>query len=273
MLNPPQDEDPGRSPRTRTVAAGALVVVVVVAVAVVGLLLSRRGNGDTSRAANSTVAAAAPAPNSATTSRSTTAPTTTSSPTATAQCSYPASGTAAKPVSAPAVANPPDTGVVQGELVTSAGTIPVVLNRAEAPCTVASLVALARQGYYDTAPCHRLTTSAIFILQCGDPTGTGTGGPGYTVPDELPTTPAAGGGYYPRGTVAMANTGSPNTSGSQFFLAYKDSPLPRSYTVVGTVSAPGLATLDTITISGTSTGATDGAPATPVSIVKFSVGA
>ena len=88
------------------------------------------------------------------------------------------------------------------------------------------------------------------MLQCGDPTGTGTGGPGYTIPDELPTdagpSPRAAAVTYPRGTVAMAKTAQPNSGGSQFFLVYADSTLPPDYTVFGTIDDAGLATIDAI---------------------------
>jgi cyclophilin family peptidyl-prolyl cis-trans isomerase len=122
-------------------------------------------------------------------------------------------------------------------LHTSQGDIPLTMPRAEAPCTVASFVFLAQKGYFNQTPCHRLTAAdSLKVLQCGDPTGTGTGGPGYTIPDEnptnLPPAPGAqGASLYARGTVAMANTGQPHSGGSQFFLVYANSELPPSYAV------------------------------------------
>ena len=108
------------------------------------------------------------------------------------------------------------------------GTVRVVLDRVSAPCTVNSFVSLARQKFYDNTRCHRLVDSRIFILQCGDPTGSGTGGPGYTYADETDGTER-----YTGGVVAMAN-GGPNTNGSQFFLVYEDSSqLDPNYTVFG----------------------------------------
>ena len=103
------------------------------------------------------------------------------------------------------------------------------------PCTVASFAYLAGRGFFDETGCHRLTTACIFILQCGDPSDTGTGGPSYTIPDEALPPPVTATVNYPRGTVAMGNTGPPNTGGSQFFLVYKNSPLPPTYTIFGRI--------------------------------------
>lgn len=99
-----------------------------------------------------------------------------------------------------------------------------------APCTTNSFRFLAQRHYFDGTHCHRLTTRGIFVLQCGDPTGTGSGGPGYVFPDEN-----LSGATYPAGTVAMANAG-PNTNGSQFFFVYKDSKLAPAYTPFGKVT-------------------------------------
>lgn len=108
------------------------------------------------------------------------------------------------------------------------GTVRIVLDRVSAPCTVNSFVSLAQQKFFDKTRCHRLVDSGIFILQCGDPTGSGTGGPGYTFADETDSSER-----YTGGVVAMANAG-PNTNGSQFFLVYEDSTqLPAKYTVFG----------------------------------------
>jgi peptidyl-prolyl cis-trans isomerase B (cyclophilin B) len=125
-------------------------------------------------------------------------------------------------------------------------------------------------GFFDNTHCHRLTTAAagIYVLQCGDPTGTGMGGPGYTIPDENLT-----GATYPTGTVAMANTGAPHSGGSQFFIVYKNSPLPPSYTPFGTVTS-GLSVIQRVAAAGStqSNGPGDGAPKIPVDIktVKMS---
>jgi len=113
-------------------------------------------------------------------------------------------------------------------LTMTEGNVAVTLDRAQAPCTVQSFVSLAKQGFYDNTRCHRLADSGIFILQCGDPLGTGDGGPGYSFADETTGTES-----YRRGVVAMANAG-PNTNGSQFFLVYDDSTrLDPKYTIFG----------------------------------------
>ena len=180
----------------------------------------------------------------------------------------------------PAVGLPPDDGAVNATtltLTTSAGPIGIQLDANRAPCTVQSMVFLAGKGFFDDTTCHRLTASAgLKVLQCGDPEGTGAGGPGYVVPDELPTDLPAGqaGGdgtqtvVYGRGLVAMANAG-PDTTGSQFFLVYGDSTLPPDYTVFGTIDQGGLTTLDQIAAGGitpSDRGPEDGAPTTPVTI-------
>jgi peptidyl-prolyl cis-trans isomerase B (cyclophilin B) len=113
--------------------------------------------------------------------------------------------------------------------VTSQGTITVKMNTTAAPCTTYSFRFLASQDYFNGTHCHRLTVQGIYVLQCGDPTGTGAGGPGYAFNDENLT-----GATYPAGTVAMANAG-PNTNGSQFFFVWKNTPLPPLYTPFGTV--------------------------------------
>src|SRR5947209_6377383 len=106
----------------------------------------------------------------------------------------------------------------------------IFLDTAAAPCTVNNFRSLIARHFYDNTPCHRLTTQGIYVLQCGDPSGKGTGGPGYTFADEN-----LKGAKYPRGTVAMANSG-PGTNGSQFFLVYKDTQLDPNYTPFGTIT-------------------------------------
>ena len=147
-------------------------------------------------------------------------------------------------------------------------------NAAKAPHTVNSFDFLSGKGFFDHTKCHRLTTQGIYVLQCGDPRGTGQGGPGYQLPDEnlgaFGKKNAQGVVTYPAGTVAMANIG-PNTGGSQFFLVYKDSPLAPGYTPFGTVGPAGLKVLQKIAAAGESTGQGDGAPNATVVINKATV--
>ena len=154
-------------------------------------------------------------------------------------------------------------------LKTNCGEIQIAADGVNAPLTVISMTYLANKGYFDNSPCHRLTTQGIFVLQCGDPAGDGTGGPGFSFADEnLPTAGADGNYIYPRGTVAMANSG-PNTNGSQFFLVYKDSPLPPNYSVWGNITA-GLDVLDNVASAGVLNGSSDGLPSQAVVINKAS---
>ena len=136
------------------------------------------------------------------------------------------------------------------KLATTCGDIDIALKASAAPHTVNSFNFLAGKGYFDHSKCHRLTDSQIYVLQCGDPTGTGTGGPGYTIPDENLKDKSLKGNIYPAGTVAMANTGQKHTGGSQFFLVYQDSQLPPSYTPFGTVSESGMKVLKKIADAG-----------------------
>jgi peptidyl-prolyl cis-trans isomerase B (cyclophilin B) len=190
-------------------------------------------------------------------------------------CKYPASAEkASKAVKPPRAGKvPTDPAEVSASMSTDKGNIGLMLDNGRAPCTVNSFVSLAQQGYFNDTPCHRLTTAeALSVLQCGDPTGDGSGGPGYSFANEYPTNqyqpddpkltePV----LYPRGTIAMANAGA-NTNGSQFFLVYKDSKLPPGYTVFGTIDKTGLATLDKIAGAGVAGGGEDGPPATPVKV-------
>lgn len=157
------------------------------------------------------------------------------------------------------------------KLATTCGDIDIALKASAAPHTVNSFDFLAGKGYFDHTKCHRLTTNGIYVLQCGDPTASGSGGPGYTIPDENLKDKSLKDNVYPAGTVAMANTGQKHTGGSQFFLVYQDSQLPPSYTPFGTVSASGMKVLKKIAGAGENTGAGDGAPNATVVIDKATV--
>lgn len=218
---------------------------------------------------------------SATPSPSASAPSTAAGSPAAGPCSYPAGGQAAKPAQAPSP-TPLTRRPTPATITTDRGTIGVTLEADQAPCTVNSFLSLAKQGYFDGTPCHRLTTSGIYVLQCGDPSGTGAGGPGYSFADELHandariqpckkvTTPTGKQTVctYPAGTIAMANSG-PDSNGSQFFLVYRDSPLPNAYTVFGRMDASGLKTVQQIAADGLAPGTQgDGSPRKPVTITS-----
>ncbi|GAB3944124.1 peptidylprolyl isomerase [Corynebacterium tapiri] len=188
----------------------------------------------------------------------------------TVTCTYEKSGEDANGATVPPSENVAATGTTTVTLKTNQGEIPMELDRSVSPCTVNAIEHLAKEGYYNNTNCHRITTEGIYVLQCGDPTGTGSGGPGFSFANEYPTdeTPQeqlSSPRLYERGTIAMANSG-PDTNGSQFFLNYQDSPLPPAYTYFGTITEEGLKTLDGIADKGVSGGASDGQPAEQVII-------
>jgi len=222
--------------KRRMTIAGAAVAVVVVVVGVAGIVYLNR---DTSSK--------------------------TASPSATSgTCTYTAEGTASRKVTLPP-ATPTTAGPVSATITTDQGAIGVTLNGAKAPCTTNALVSLAAQKYFDGTPCHRLTSGGLNVLQCGDPSGTGSGGPGYKYADENLT-----GATYKAGTVAMANSGA-DTNGSQFFLVYADSQLGPNYTPVGTITS-GLGVLTKVAAAGEDP-AGDGKPKLPVKITEFTTSA
>jgi len=241
-----------------------LLLVTVVAVLVVAgaafLVTGLGGDDDTTTAsgtdaAATTSAAAAPTPGPG---AERAGQTTTAGP---CTYTYDAQGSSGVANDAPS-GDIATEGTVAETVTTSAGAIGLTLDQAApATCATASFVSLASQGYFDGTPCHRLTTGeGLQVLQCGDPSGTGGGGPGYAFP-----TSTAGSETYARGTLAMANAGQ-GTDGSQFFLVYGDSQLPADYTVFGTIDEAGLAVLDGIAAGGVADGSSDGAPAAPVTI-------
>lgn len=205
-----------------------------------------------------------------------------------------------KAVGTPKDADVSTEGTVTVELDTNQGPIGMELDRSVSPCTVNSIEYLASEGYFDNTVCHRLTTSdGLKVLQCGDPTGSGAGGPGFQFANEFPTDEALeevdlssldlpegtseeeknqtksmmlqqDPRRYERGTIAMANAGA-DTNGSQFFLNYGDSVLPPMYTYFGKIDDQGLETLDKIAEKGVEGGETDGAPAEEVKIKKAMV--
>ncbi|MGH4013041.1 MAG: peptidylprolyl isomerase [Pseudonocardiaceae bacterium] len=237
-----------RRRRMYAVIGSAAAVVLVVGLVV---LISFLSSGEqTNTAAEPSVPPLQPAPSSESPpipAEALPAPTRPEPLPATVNCQYPPSPQpAAKPVTPPPAGPTSAEGTLQATLQTSAGPIALTLNRALAPCTVRSFTSLATQGFYHDSPCHRLVTNpGLQVLQCGDPTGQGNGGPGYTIPDEV-----FPGLTYGRGYVAMANTGQPDSGGSQFFLIYGDAALPASYTVFATISPESLQVIDRIAQAG-----------------------
>lgn len=262
-------------------AAGAIVAVAVV-VAVALAVVNDKHEHKSNTAASTTSSAATGSPESTTPAGPTPAvpPLPAFKPSADlgANCQYPASPEpAAKQVKPPRTGKvPTDPAQVSASMVTNQGRIGLMLANNESPCTVNSFASLIGQKYFDNTKCHRLTTSAdLGVLQCGDPKGDGTGGPGYQFANEYPTDQyppndpkAQQPVLYPRGTLAMANAG-PGTNGSQFFMVYKDSQLPPQYTVFGKIQDDGLATLDKIAKAGVAGGGEDGAPASEVTITSL----
>jgi peptidyl-prolyl cis-trans isomerase B (cyclophilin B) len=254
-----------RAKRRRIWGVGITVIVVIAAVGLVYWLVNL-GPGDSE-------ASTSPDESSSATPKTTKG-----------ACGY-AENAQEKPPKDPGMpddpAETPKDGTLKLTLKTNQGDIPLTLDRAKAPCTVQSMAHLVDKKYFDGTTCHRLTASAgLKVLQCGDPLGTGGGGPGYSIPDELAAAQALPQGppgqdgspsvTYPRGAVAMANAG-PSTGGSQFFLVYGDSTLAPNYTLFGTVDAAGLTTLDKIAAGGLTPGQNgpeDGTPKNPVEITS-----
>lgn len=233
------------SSRTSRSTATLVVVVVVVAAVIAGFVaLGLLVRGSDSPAA--------------------TGPTTTPAQTNALGCTPPPP----LPANPQQFATPPSPSLAQNAtwqvtLQTNCGPIVMNLDGRAAPQTVASFLFLSGKKFYDDVPCHRLTTSQIYVLQCGDPTGRGSGGPGYGYGVE--NAPASG--VYPAGTLAMARTQDPNTNGSQFFIVYADTSLPdpNGYSIFGKV-VEGPPLVKAIAAKGL---APDGvAPAQPVSIVS-----
>lgn len=240
---------------TAVVAALAVVGVVVGAVTLLG------GRGD----------------DSATTATSTPSASASASPTTSADANNPCPAPTGKPDTSLSFPGAPSPADAEGKtfkvaVATSCGDMLFDLDGTKAPKAVSSFVFLANKGYFDNTPCHRLTTSGIFVLQCGDPTGQGTGGPGYSYG---PVENAPKGDVYPAGTIAMARQGgNGNSMGSQFFLVYKDSTIPSDaaggYTIMGKVTG-GLDVLEKVAAGGVAGGQSDGAPARAVAITKTTV--
>ncbi|HET9649429.1 MAG TPA: peptidylprolyl isomerase [Microlunatus sp.] len=159
-------------------------------------------------------------------------------------CEYVATGDAARPVKPPTETGVPRSGTTRYVMTTNEGPVTLTLHPSKAPCAVHSFTSLADQGFFDQTRCPRLANKGLFILQCGDPTGTTDGGPGYTFADET-----TGNEQYKAGVVAMANSG-PNTNGSQFFIVFADSELQPDYTIFATIDATSLKVVKRIVADG-----------------------
>ncbi len=273
------DRHAARLKRQQRWAAGSISAVLVVAVGV-GIFAATGGfsaaSAKPAAAAKNSTPAVTASPSAAPT------PTPTPSPSNTAalvdgKCQYIPSGSAAKKVTVP-TAKPDTKATYVATITTNRGTIVIDLMNHGAPCTVNSFVSLADQKYFNNSPCHRLTTSGIFVLQCGDPTGTGSGTPGYgfgtenTASLKQQTVAGAPEATYPTGVVAMANTGQPDSNGSQFFLVYKTTGLPPSYTPFGTIVS-GLNIIQNVAKAGSdnSNGPGDGHPKEKVQIESVTI--
>lgn len=165
--------------------------------------------------------------------------------------------------------NPPTNLLKRGPrlitLKTNCGNIVIKTYFRDAPVTLTVLSTLIKSGYYDRTACHRLTTEGIYVVQCGDPTATGMGDPGFRYKDE--NLPEAALDNYPKGVVAMANSGSPGTNGGQFFLVYEDTTLGPNYTIWGQIIS-GLDILEFVAKAGVKGGGVDGTPIRTLAIEK-----
>jgi peptidyl-prolyl cis-trans isomerase B (cyclophilin B) len=248
----------------RNAIAIGVTVIVVIGIAIGAALLRTTGSG---------APAASPKPSgtpSAAASASA-SPSAFVAPAAANPCPTP---TVKPPATPKSWKTPPPKTLAAGRswdltLATTCGKITIKLDGGQAPQAVSSAIFLSRNHFWDGSPCHRLTgqQDGIYVLQCGDPTGTGTGGPGYSFG---PVENAPANGLYPAGTVAMARSSSPDSNGSQFFIVYKATSLPApGYSIIGKVVS-GLDVVQKVAAGGVSTQAPP-APARAISIVSTTV--
>jgi peptidyl-prolyl cis-trans isomerase B (cyclophilin B) len=223
-----------RDRRSRQWTMAITAVIIVAGLSVGGVLLAGTSSGTSTTPKATPSVSATPSPT----------PTEVAEPAT--HCSYTAAGTAVRKVSLPPSA-PDYKATYTATISTNRGPIVIDLLNSKATCTVNSFVHLAEAAFYNSSPCFRLSTSdGVYVLQCGDPTGKGTGGSGYEYANENVT-----GATYPAGTVATANgePEKPNSNGSQFFLVYKNSSLPPDYTPFGKIVS-GLNILQTVAKGG-----------------------
>ena len=245
-----------RATRESVIKRSVLAAVLVVTVGVVVLANQSTSTPTAQQSQNQTPIASATQSSSSVPSATASSPTTVCAPHGVLTSS---------PIS---FATPPTSAPAAKTLTldTNCGNIVIALDP-RAPKTSQIMTNLAKANYFNNTPCHRLTTQGIYVLQCGDPTGTGTGGPGFKFADEnLPKVAANSTFTYTRGTIAMANSG-PNTNGSQFFIVYDASPLGPNYSIWGHVTS-GLDVVDKIANAGVQGGTGDGRPNADVAIIK-----
>ncbi len=258
-----------RSRRTRqwtTISAAGIAVIVL---AVIGYFVFAPTGGTPAAApARSATPAATP---SATAGNQ--APAATVEPAAAvSRCGYISAPPAARKVGTPP-ATPDVTAKYQATIRTNRGNIVIRLAEGKATCTVNSFAYLAGKDYFSNTKCHRLTTSGIYVLQCGDPSGTGSGGPGYRFANEVAGDSATASAGFPAGTVAMAHSSQASSNGSQFFLVYKATTLPRDYTPFGVITS-GLDVVKNVAKAGVASAASgpgDGPPKESVTIKSVSI--
>lgn len=245
-----QRREAERARRRRVALISGSVAVVVIAAGVVWLVTANRNDNsntaDASAAGSSAVQSSAGPANG---------------------CTYTPGGKAAKDVKPPTNISPEKTGTVDVTITMNGQPVAATLDRASAPCSVNAFLSLASQNFYSDTSCHRLTAApTLNVLQCGDPTGTGTGTPGYSF---QPTPPSGTAVKYPVGTLAMANGG--GMEGSQFFVVYGPAELPAQYSIIGKVSDAGMKVIDAIAAKGVQNNAQDGKPVAEAKINSVSV--
>ena len=267
-----------RSSASTIAIVTALSLAVGVAIFVVALLAGKSptDNTATAGAANTSAAAESAAPQRSaepsTPAGDTPQPCNTADGISSEPVGYHVCGAAARSVGVPAYSAALAHKTYKVTIKTNRGNIVFTANGNAAPYTVYSFVYLIEKRYFDNTNCTRLVTAGIYVLQCGDPSGTGSGGPGYAFQDEnlasLGSPDSSGAVTYKAGVVAMANAG-PDTNGSQFFLVYKDSSIEPDYTPFGTITE-GLNIVQRIAQAGSDDmyGSGDGAPNDLVHIVS-----
>ncbi|MFI7544266.1 peptidylprolyl isomerase [Actinoplanes sp. NPDC049599] len=241
-----------RKRRQRQAIIGSALAVVVIAGVTVAIVAALRNDDD-----KKTPDAAAPPPG-------------------TVACSWipedGSTGSKVKDVGTPA-ANAPNMGAATLTMDTNLGAVTAKVDLSKAPCTGEAFTYLASKKFWDNTKCHRLTTAGIKVLQCGDPTATGkgwresdgSGGPSFRYAEE--NLPVNAKPAYPKGTIAMAKTSAPSSTGSQFFIVYEDTDLPPDYTVLGTITT-GMDIVETVAKAGTddANGKGDGHPKKEITI-------